>query len=80
MFFYTRRPRGTLVTFLIRHLLRLSPVATVPSSIKNKGYLTKEDADIVSDLIFAEVVKGKVIARPVHMLGWPNQEWVRGRI
>ena len=58
----TRIPTGTCVTFLIRHLLRLSPVVTVPSSIKNtKGYLTKEDADIGSDLFFAEVVKGKVM-------------------
>ena len=28
---------------------------------KLKGYLTKEDADISSDLFFAEVVKGKVM-------------------
>ena len=57
-----RIPRGTCVTLLIRHLLRLSPVVTVPSSIKKtKGYLTKEDADIGSDLFFAEVVKGKVM-------------------
>ena len=42
--------------------------ATEPSSIKNKGYLTKEDADIGSDLFLAEVVKGKVIARPVLTL------------
>ena len=55
-------PRGTCVTFLIRHLLRLSPVVTAPSSMKKpKGYLTKEDADIGSDLFFAEVVKGKVM-------------------
>ena len=59
----------TSATFLICHLLRLSPVTTMPSSIKNKGYLTREDADISSDLFFAEVVKGKLINRPVltHM-------------
>ena len=57
-----RIPGGTCLTFLIRHLLRLSLVVTVPSSIKKtKGYLTKEDADIGSDLFFAEVVKGKVM-------------------
>ena len=61
VFSNARIPRGTCLTFLIRYLLRLSPVVTVPSSIKKKGYLTKEDADIGSDLFFAEVVKGKVM-------------------
>ena len=37
------------------HISNSSPAA----SIKNKCYLTKEDADIGSDLFFAEVVKGK---------------------
>ena len=79
VFSNARIPRGTCVTFLMRHLLRLSPLVTVPSSIKKtKGYLTKEHG---SDLFFAQVVKGKVIDLCRHSyLGvaesrtgaWPN--------
>ena len=34
---------------------------TLVNKKTTKGYLTKEDADIGSDLFFAEVVKGKVM-------------------
>ena len=37
-----RIPRGTCVTFLIRHLLRLSPVVTAQSSIKKHHGLFDE--------------------------------------
>ena len=56
------------------HISNSSPAASVTCghcalvNKKTKSYLTKEDVDIGSDLFFAELVKGKMIDRPVLTL------------
>ena len=70
LFFQRQEPQGN-----VSHISNLPPTVSVTCghcalSIKKttNGYLTREDAAISSDLFFAEVVKGKVIDRPVLTL------------